>query len=379
MLQSGELDLPTILPGQSSLLDLPKNLHPYSHPAEIYLTISLRLRDATAWADAFHEVAWFQHQVSAPKSLLLSQSSNRLLIRPLVESSHTALSVTGHDWTIRFDRIRGYLTTWVAGGAPLLGSDSSTRPAMVPGFWRPPTDNDYPVALPYWKNYGLEAMTSQLQSFHEDPCAEGSDSVGVHAHTFMAPPSLDWGYHVFTTYTISPSGSIAVRAKFQPTGSMPKHVPRIGFDVQVNKQLQEARWFGLGPGEAYPDKKDAQSVGIWAVPTIADLQTRYDVPQENGNRMETRWVTMTSTSGVGLRASSTTPFNWQASRYSSKTIENAKHPCDFIGQEEKTTLLRLDCQVAGVGTAACGPGPREDMLVHTKAEEFQFQLERIIL
>jgi beta-galactosidase len=250
---------------------------------------------------------------------------------------------------------------------------------MVPGFWRPPTDNDYPAALPYWKNYGLEAMTSQLRSFSEGLSAEDSDSVQVEVHTFMAPPSLDWGYHVYTTYTISPSGSIAVKAKFKPTGSMPKHVPRIGFDVRVNKQLQEARWFGLGPGEAYPDKKDAQRVGIWAVNSIADLQTHYDVPQENGNRMETRWVTMTATSGVGLRASADTPFNWQASRYSSTTIENSKHPCDFIGHEEKTTLLRLDRQVAGVGTAACGPGPREDMLVHTKEKEFQFVLERIMI
>ncbi|MCV5153381.1 beta-galactosidase small subunit, partial [Escherichia coli] len=49
------------------------------------------------------------------------------------------------------------------------------------------------------------------------------------------------------------------------------------------------------------------------------------------------------------------------------------HPCDLV--EEDATLLRLDAKVAGVGTAACGPGVREDLLVKVEEMKFSFVLE----
>jgi beta-galactosidase len=39
--------------------------------------------------------------------------------------------------------------------------------------------------------------------------------------------------------------------------------------------------------------------------------------------------------------------------------------------------LRLDGRVAGVGTAACGPGVREDLLVPVEEMEFGFRLEAV--
>jgi beta-galactosidase len=41
------------------------------------------------------------------------------------------------------------------------------------------------------------------------------------------------------------------------------------------------------------------------------------------------------------------------------------------------TVLRLDAKVAGVGTGACGPAVREDLLVKTEEMKFGFVLEAI--
>jgi beta-galactosidase len=172
--------------------------------------------------------------------------------------------------------------------------------------------------------------------------------------------------------------------KLQPTGTAPKTVPRVGLNLRANSALQSARWLGLGPGESYPDKKAAQKFGLWNVENIASLQTVYDIPQENGNRADTAWVELVTPNGTGFRAAPLTStvlhggsasLNWTASRYSDQTIEAARHPCDLT--EEDAVLVRLDDQVAGVGTAACGPGPMEEHLVMVKDITFGMLLEAV--
>ena len=136
----------------------------------------------------------------------------------------------------------------------------------------------------------------------------------------------------------------------------------------------------LGPGESYPDKAASQKVGIWSVSSVAYLQTPYDVPQENGNRLDTRWVKITNSrqQGRGIRVrrlctANSELFSFAASRHSAETIQTAKHPADLI--EEDALLLRLDIKVAGVGTGACGPGVRPDFLVKCEKTQFAFELE----
>ncbi|KAF7556049.1 hypothetical protein G7Z17_g1748 [Cylindrodendrum hubeiense] len=217
-------------------------------------------------------------------------------------------------------------------------------------------------SLPYWKRYALDEMTSQRRSFAFDNIEDG---LRITAKTFLSPPVLDWGWN----------------------WSYPEHVPRVGLNLRANRGLDKAQWFGLGPGEAYPDKRSAQRLGIWSVESVENLHTPYEVPQENGNRMDTRWLSLTDTHGMGLRAQMSveprsesrnwgcTGFNWVASRYSAVTIEQARHPCDLV--EEDATLLRLDAKVAGVGSAACGPGVKEKDLVHVQEVTFGFRLEII--
>jgi beta-galactosidase len=63
--------------------------------------------------------------------------------------------------------------------------------------------------------------------------------------------------------------------------------------------------------------------------------------------------------------------------YDPYTIENAKHPCDLLesGKRRKGALWRLDADVAGVGTAACGPGTEEKDQVQCREREWTVVLE----
>jgi beta-galactosidase len=292
--------------------------------------------------------------------------------------------VEGQGFSFTFDKARGYLTSWVFNGAKLLEVDPVTHAAIIPTFWRPPTDNDNPLSVPYWKRFGVDSMTSQLRSSVVTP---SNDSVVIKTVTFLSPPVLDWGVEVDSQYTISSNGTLAVAVHMKPSGFKPDHIPRIGLSLRLPQQHFDAvRWHGLGPGESYPDKRSAQRMGVF-MKSIADLQTPYEVPQENGNRMETRWLGVGSTQGtptirvtagdeVDWSENCERNFSWVATKHSVKGVENAKHPCNLV--EEEAVLLRLDAAVAGVGTAACGPGVREDFLVKVAEIKFAFTLEALV-
>jgi len=353
----------------------------HSERPHVALTVTFLTRQSSTHMETAHEVAWFQAYLKGPEkgAMILAPKQHSTDISTRTQGS--VLTVSSPAWTFEFDRARGYLRRWTADGLSLLEPDPEAEVAVTPSMWRPPTDNDVPLSLPYWQRFGVDNLTSQLRSFNTT--VEG-DSVVIEATTFISPPVLDWGWTCTITYRIHDSGELDMDVKLSPSGSIPKHVPRIGLDLRVSKALDRVRWYGLGPGESYPDKKSAQRAGIWEVDSVAELQTPYDVPQENGNRMETGWAALSDGHGRGLRASigagssndgMRDGFSWVASRHSTRAIESAKHPCDLV--EDDAVLLRLDAKVAGVGTAACGPGVREDLLVKVEKTEFSFKLARL--
>ncbi|EEU41482.1 uncharacterized protein NECHADRAFT_54019 [Fusarium vanettenii 77-13-4] len=378
LLQAGSLELPSIAAGEKTSIPLPLDAKRYGSQNEVYLTVTLTLKQATSWAPAGHQIAWFQHQLQGPSTNAFA-TTNALTSQLSVSQEGPTVSVAGTGFNFTFDRARGALKTWTANGHTLLEADPTTGVAISPSFWRPKTDNDVPISLPYWKRFGVDALTSQLRSFKVD--SSDSKKTVIKAHTFISPPVLDWGWNSEIEYTVHVTGALGINVvRLAPTGSFPEHVPRIGLNVYGNKGLEHVNWFGLGPGESYPDKKLSQRVGIWGVESVSDLHVHYDVPQENGNRMEARWLTLrdAKSPSIGLKATrlgtgEQSHFNFVVSRHRDDTIQKAKHPHNLY--EEDATLFRLDAKVAGVGTAACGPGVRDDLLVKTEEVSFDFLIE----
>ena len=352
------------------------------HPA--FLTVTLHQREKAEWNDDLFAVAWVQELISTPieKPSANALSSSQTQDCPKIDTSKTTVSICGADWSFEFDRIHGHLKKWVYQSNTILEPSSDLGLAIIPDFWRPPTDNDVPSAAPYWKRFGVNNMTNQLRSFKI--VSKNAGAICVRSETFLSPPVLSWGWKCLTEYLIKPDGSVSVSINLQPKGTAPKTVQRIGLNLRASSDLTSAHWLGLGPGESYPDKKAAQKFGLWSVDSIDSLQTKYDIPQENGNRVETAWVELVSPNGIGFRA---TPqentwlnggnggLSWKASRHSDKQIEDAKHPCDLV--DEGALFVRLDHQVAGVGTAACGPGPMAEHLIPVQDIAFGMLLEPV--
>ncbi|KAM0343750.1 hypothetical protein ACHAPU_008177 [Fusarium lateritium] len=373
LLESGKLDIPSVKPWSKVELPLAVDISQYrDHPEEVFLTISFGLKEATLWAPASHEIAWSQHKISIDKEsnspAIMFQTCGEVDIK----ESRTEVQLSGSDWIMKFDRVRGYLIKW-SKGLDLVEVDPATRAAIFPCFWRAPTDNDKDSAVSTWKDYGVHRMTSQLRSFKVQNDTERG-GVTVTTVTYLAPPVLGWGYGTRTDYHISSQGVMSIKLDLTPKGSFPTDIPRLGLNIRLPKRLDQASWFGLGPGESYPDKMLSQAIGIWSS-TVDGLEVPYDVPQGNGNRMETRWVRLVDADGHGIKASRSdaNSFNWTGSRLTDQSIEIAKHPCDLV--REEATLLNLSPRVAGLGSATCGPGVRDDLLVKVEPIVYEFVLE----
>ncbi|KAH6975366.1 glycosyl hydrolases family 2, TIM barrel domain-containing protein [Ilyonectria sp. MPI-CAGE-AT-0026] len=382
LLTAGTLDLPAVKAGEKGTIAIPADVLNYKSDGEVHLTVSLTLNHQTSWAEIGHEVAWSQHRLQSAKAAstalpILHKPSSKLQ----VVTKGASVVVAGDEFVFTFDRARGALKSWTANGRALLDADPKSGVAIAPAFWRPGTDNDVPQSLPYWRRFGVDDLTSQLRSWDID--TSSPDKTVLKAHTFITPPVLGWGWDCEIEYTVTAVGALVVNAsRLTPTGSFPSHVPRIGLNVHASKALDQVRWLGLGPGESYPDKKSSQRVGVWEVGSVSELQVPYDVPQENGNRLETRWVSLTDprSEGTGIRVSrldggDDAEFSFVASRNSVDNVQAAEHPPDLV--EGDATYLRVDAKVAGVGTAACGPGVREDLLVKTEETGFKFKIEHI--
>jgi beta-galactosidase len=231
-----------------------------------------------------------------------------------------------------------------------------------------------------WRRFGLDALTSQLRKMH---VVQHSTSIEVTADTYLSAPILGWGFFASINYTVSGNGALTVNVHLKPRGPTPADLPRMGLDLLLADELDNASWFGLGPGEAYADKKRSQKVGIYNA-TTAELHTPYEVPQEGGNRMETRWLHVHDSRGWGLRVTRvkeesdkqpTELFQWVATRYSAEAVEAARHAPELV--PEKRVRLRLDAESCGVGTGACGPRTLDMYRVKCEERKFGFDLQPV--
>jgi beta-galactosidase/evolved beta-galactosidase subunit alpha len=365
-IQSGTLPLPQVPPGGSAPLSVPYRLPASPLPGtEYWLTLRFLLASRTLWAEAGHEVAWAQFPLfelvepaagaegspsetrtaSAPRT-----SSRKAAPALLCERYGTAMHVTGPDFRIAFDPARGRIS-----GIRLREIELALLgPRLI--FWRATTDNDRAqwgdsLDAVEWRKAGLDVLQHRMELFDWRALENGSLCVTVRSR--IAPPARSIGIEAEYRYTIFRAGDILLEVNGIPRGSFPRSLPRIGLEMFLPAALGSVSWYGLGPGESYPDSRKAARVGHYQY-GVSELETPYVFPQENGNRSDVRWVSMTNTLGIGLMAVGLPLINFSAHRNTPEEYEAARHTIDLVPRDH--VVLILDHRQNGLGSASCGPG-----------------------
>jgi beta-galactosidase/beta-glucuronidase len=156
-----------------------------------------------------------------------------------------------------------------------------------PNFWRAPTDNDFGASLqikyaawqdPVMEFKGFSKEENELCALYELP--------QLNAKLLMK-------------YSVDPRGGLRITQELK-TGVLQdedRDMPpmfRFGIRFFTPKQYNRLVYYGRGPGENYPDRKDASFVGLYRQ-GVEEQFYPYIRPQEKGARTDLRWWQLLAT------------------------------------------------------------------------------------
>jgi len=293
---------------------------------ERWLTVTAGLAADTPWAPAGHEVAFAQAQLGQP----------------------------GHAETLRPPPGLDMGTTTARTGQVTLGCavlDAATGDlrrlgpypvhAAMLDFWRAPTDNDVPAVARAWRRAGLDRLVRKTLAVQ---C--GQD--GLRLRQRIAPAGGDFGFLATLIWTAD--GMLFIQVA--PDGTWPCPLPKIGLRLVLDADVEEVTWFGRGPGEAYRDTCAATRTGRFSLPA-GSLATPYIRPQENGNRLHARRLSLSGPAGQALTVTGYPHVDFTVRRWSPELLTAARHTPDLV--PDGRTYVHLDAAHHGIGSASCGP------------------------
>ena len=263
---------------------------------EVSFNINARLRADKIWADKWFTVAHEQFilkpriyptslntpaDAPAPKVVVtpVSKTTKKRPKNILNEGETLTIQTVKGTMTIDYN---GALTSWTdADGNELLAAP------LEPYFWKPVNDNqaanNYEHRLGAWRNAAAERI---IKSF--DWKTENGNVCITIAMT------LPVGADYILSYTINNEGKIKVDANYNPTATNIPLMPKFGMRMRLNSEFDYVSWYGRGPWENYPDRKLSAQIGQYVM-SLSEFSTDYLKPQDNGNRCDVRWLTLSST------------------------------------------------------------------------------------
>lgn len=254
--------------------------------------------------------------------------------------------------------------------------------------WRAPTDNDGADNGPgrqdgaLWEAAGLTRLHERL----DDAVVETSEGAGeaLVVTGRLAGAASDCGLSVRYTWRADADDPSVVELTLElvPEGRWAAPLPRLGWLLaleQPNAADVPVDWVGQGPGESYADSTKAALFGRYSH-TVAELQTRYTHPQENGARRGVNHATLALETGsleivvgdVVLGADDIDGIELTARPWSDQALAAAAHPHEL--EADGALWLHLDVAQHGVGSAACGPGVLPNATLNPAPASMQVRL-----
>jgi len=263
-----------------------------------------------------------------------------------VDTNETNTVVTAQNSSLSFND-QGYLTSFLFKGDELL------KEPLKFNLWRAPTDNDFggkntlPKRAKAWKNASNNQQANGIRVV--------SNSNGTAVLEQVVDLS-DAESSVVYRYTINSAGELKVDVDFRFNPSAEKavkysEIPRIGTNFQIPSNYSNVSYYGRGPHENYWDRKTSALVGIYSG-KVEDLMFEYIRPQENGNRSDLRWVSLTNEQGLGLRISGLPTFDFSAHHQ----LQSDFDPGEEKAQRHHTDIVKRDLINVNVDFKQTGVG-----------------------
>ena len=281
-IKAGEVLLPEVAPGESLHVNLPYGKLP--EDGQVVLTCFLVLREQMGILPAGTVLSQGQTVLGETVAEVLPDNAGW----PVVGDNNIGLR--GEGFGAMLGKAEGLISFRDGAGheTVLCGPQLS--------LFRAPTDNDRGNrdAL----KQGIWHMVSRY-SWHDGAKAdirEGCTEVTYHYRNALLP-ELD----LPVTYTWRRSDELEITVRWPGVKDQPD-LPALGLSFQLDPRLNTVRYYGLGPDESYVDRCTGALLGWHSYPVSEGL-TRYEFPQESGNRRGVQIMTVTGEDGHGIQIS----------------------------------------------------------------------------
>ena len=208
------------------------------------------------------------------------------------EENDAEINVNGEGFSLVFDKAAGLVKSFKSGDTELLTT------GLVPNFWRAPIDNDYgnglDIRCKVWRKAG---QNRKVTSAKLNKIAK--NQVAVQLVFDLVDEKNEKIADYKSTYTVYGSGDVKVNNTFKMTKDDLPEIPLIGMNMVMPRQFDQMGWLGRGPHESYWDRKTSAFVGKYSG-SVAGQYWAYLRPQENGNKTDVRWMTVTNSQGTGI-------------------------------------------------------------------------------
>lgn len=289
----------------------------YPKDADVRLNVSAVLKTDTQWAKAGHEVASAQFTINDAMTTAFKAKE--------LKHGKDADMEKARQW---FD-------------------------IVAPHFFRAPTDNDKGFGnwlAKEWTTNRLDSPSvTTLKPIEATRNTDGTVTVTTTKQYSYTEGSITASY----SYTMDADGAVDFNVTYTPEGTLPT-LPCLGNTFTLPKELRNITWYGRGPLDTYPDRKEASSIALWSS-TVDRQYIHYPRPQYSGNHGDVAMLRITDARGWGWAITTEgEPFSFTALPYSTRQLSTTAHDCDLIPEEN--VFLDIDAAVLGIGNSSCGPG-----------------------
>lgn len=296
---------------------------------ECFLNIYASLKEKSLYADAGYDVAAGQFRITASVEGIKKLPGNHFDVKETEDA--VEVSVSGRKVTV--SKGSGYVTEVMSGKRKVL-SDT-----LKPNFWRALTDNDA-------RGWRIAETSGVWQSAPDNMNLISMDidkkETACEIRVRKCLPDLAY---LELEYALQSDGSLHVKFNLSLTDSAPEPL-RVGMQTSVPSEYISVEYYGRGPFENYSDRKSSAFVGKYRMAT-GDMAFDYIRPQENGNRCDTRWLTLETAEGERIHITGIPEFSFSVWDYSQKALSEALHGIELPDGEAYT--LNIDHEQAGVG------------------------------
>lgn len=351
------LPMTTLAAGKDTLINIAAYFPAFKANSEYLADIHFTLSKSEVWADKGFEIASNQFALNKPARPAFDKGKQNKSAQ--IAETDAGYLLTGKNFSVAINKKSGGLSSYVWKGKQQIFAP------LLPCFTRPLTDNDKRgwksnKVLKEWYDTTLQVVNVSLKVENGMPVITSNYTLGN-------------GSKVTVAYAINNDGVIKVNYALDVPAGRP-NIPKVGMQCGIARDYDNISWYGRGPEENYIDRRYGFDAAVYSLP-LNNFIEPYVVPQENANRTDVRWMSLTNKKQEGVTIVADSLLSMSARPNTDYNIQTSKHTYDL--KDAGFITLNIDLVQMGVGgndSWSAVAAPLDQYMVPAKPYSYSFYI-----